>query len=649
MKLALLPRYLPALIKELKGSGFVPVKFTPDMSATGASGQLRASIDNGARSQSGGSFRCSPDLVRVPAGENTEFVYSPLTREMAVLPASKLRLLRKCNTFKTLDEHTRLISHERQFSALHFKALRRSLEELAGAGLLDSRQTLVAQFKQEASSAAKAQITSIAIPTRNRADKLKIAVESYARCCKKYRQDVSFYIADQSDHKKAQRATLDVLTSAKEQFGYPIYYAGFEEKEKLARSLAAHTGHPFDLVHFAVGNDEGCPKAYGANRNALLLSTIGFLTLQTDDDGQCRIKASPEWKAGLTLTSKFSALRWYFPTAPEVESLEHGFADGDIFSVHQQLLGKSLAQCIERHSHLDLEGTANSFFAHQAPPVVCATMLGTAGGSGIGTSFWSLIQDEKARASLLRSEEHYRYAISSQELIRFAANPIISDGAFCGGLNLGLDNRQLLPPFMPVQRNEDVLFGQLMRLGSCGYFGFPPWITLHTGPATTMNTDDLRQFAARVPCGHIIEALLKELAPRPKHADPAKNLVDIGKKLIDFASGPLPDFEERLRLMLMRRASLLISKLQSHLNEYNREPEFWASDVDMCVAAIEEAMESKESIVASDLCPYFPEEVARPLLQRLIRRFGELLTIWADLRQAAQELQDSGWQPFRQL
>ncbi len=595
-------------------------------------------------------YRGTPDLVRIPAGQGNELVYCSLTKVMQVMPTAKLRLLQSCRTFETLDEHARLLCLELNYGPLHLKSIRQQLTEFASSGLLMSHNALISRFaSSEQVEEAPPPISAMALPTRNRTEGLERSVDSYAACSREHGREIQFFIADQSDHDKTRQANLHILSQAKKKFGCEIFYGAAQEKEALARDLAKHTGHPFDLVSFAVLNVENCPKAYGANRNALLLSTVGQLIIQADDDSECKIAPSPELKENLTFTSEYSPMHLYFPSPSELETKTSDFTTGDVFAVHEQLLGKSIGTCIADYSAVELNDANSDFYTRSQPCRVSVTSLGTAGESTIGTSFWFLTVEGDARARLLRSESDYRHAMANHDVLRFATNPSISNGTFCCGMNLGLDNRHLLPPFTPVQRNEDSVFGDLVNICNSGYFGFLPWLILHNRPSRNYSTDDLRQFVARTQTGIIFETIVRESKSQLTYADSGKNLVSVGKVLVEWGSAPLADFEEMVRLMLVRRASRQIAHLELFLKKYSGAPRFWADDINLCLSTLKQSIADKEFFVASDLSVQFGEEYARQLQQRLVRKFGELLQIWPDLVDAANQLRKSGWQPFKQL
>jgi hypothetical protein len=85
-----------------------------------------------------------------------------------------------------------------------------------------------------------------------------------------------------------------------------------------------------------------------------------------------------------------------------------------------------------------------------------------------------------SRERLIASPNAYRSAFRSREVLRTVRRPTVSAGPFCMTTFLGFDNRLLLPPFFPVQRNADGVFGLVLQKCVNGsHVGFLPSVLLH--------------------------------------------------------------------------------------------------------------------------------------------------------------------------
>ena len=99
-------------------------------------------------------------------------------------------------------------------------------------------------------------------------------------------------------------------------------------------------------------------------------------------------------------------------------------------------------------------------------------------GSQLG--YWGgpmgyLLFEGRSHERFVESESFYRTACTSREIFRVVNRPTISDGTCTVAMSIGLDNRELLPPYTPMGRGLDILFGiNLWKCFEDGYLGHVP-------------------------------------------------------------------------------------------------------------------------------------------------------------------------------
>jgi len=164
------------------------------------------------------------------------------------------------------------------------------------------------------------------------------------------------------------------------------------------------------------------PLTFGMSRNLLLLNTVGDLTVQVDDDTICRVIPCRESGQGLTLTSEYAPQQFWFLSESETASLGEGFTTENFFALHEQLLGRSIASCVEGEpsGQLNLDEINSGFFRRLSTSGarVCATAIGVGGESGMDGSAYLLTMENKSRARLVRTESEYRFALSHHQVLR---------------------------------------------------------------------------------------------------------------------------------------------------------------------------------------------------------------------------------------
>jgi hypothetical protein len=585
------------------------------------------------------------DVTRFSLGDNRELVYSPLSRAARTVPAWSARLLQGCRSFATLDEHATRLCQELHLPLGQRPQVRDELCALAEAGLLISAASLLAACaRRPGEPETPPPVASLGIPTRNRVEALERCLASYVEAGFRHGRTVDYVIGDDSEHAETRRANCRVLEQLRDRYGVAMYYAGPEERSRFADTLCRHAGLPADVVSFGLLPGADHPVATGANRNALLLHAVGDMGLQVDDDTVCSVAPAPEAHGGLHLSSQPDPTQFWFFAQDEPVLPPGGFRDEDFLALHERLLGKEVGACLASRTasaDRDLEAANTGFFRKLQAGTgrVAVTAAGVVGDSGMASAVYLLTLEGASRERLLASERVYRSTLAGHQLMRAAPQATLCDGAFCMALNLGLDNRRLLPPFMPVGRNQDGIFAAILRSCFPGALqGFLPWMVQHQPPQRRRpGSVTLGQSAARVSSGQVIQALVGSFVPGPDWRDARANLRALGKTLKELGRAARADFEEVVRLHLWNQMSGLASRLAAQLNKYGRQPGFWANDVRQILAALEEALPDPHYPLPFDLSPA-PGDDPPAVLQRLIARFGGLLEIWPDMIEAAREL-----------
>jgi hypothetical protein len=201
---------------------------------------------------------------------------------------------------------------------------------------------------------------------------------------------------------------------------------------------------------------------------------------------------------------------------------------------------------------------------------------------------------------------------------------------------------------MPVQRNQDGIFGSLLR--ACwnnGYFGFLPRALLHRS-AVGRPSADLRASVSQFTTGQAVQALVRAFVPGPNQNDPAHALRSLGRSLAEWGSAPQADFQELVRLVLWTQMSRLASQWENQLREHSG-PAFWAEDVKLLLATLRQALPSPSYEMPCDLSAASGAEDARPRFQSLVRRFGELIQAWPQMVEAAREIRARGIRPAERV
>jgi hypothetical protein len=627
------------------------------------------------------------DLEISRAGEQHVTAYSKVSTAAELLSNEDAALLRSCNTWLPLEEHAKGWRRQRELAPLRalsaagprwaawalkpllrhaerrkvtlpidsaqLEKTQRRLEELVRRGFLVTAESLFDETRRGATPATLPPIASIGITTRNRSGVLRRGLVSHFENRRRYERSTDYVILDDGADAESEQRTRALLLSLRREFAVPIRYAGRSDRRSFAAALVQESGAPADLVDFALFGLPGCTLTTGGARNGLLLATAGDRLVMVDDDSVCRIGECPAREQGMALSSQRDPTEFWFFDDPQNALTETAFVDADFLALHETLLGRAIGECLPET--LDF----GSFDMHAAEPAfdrrlrlwggqVRATMAGVLGDSGIGATGY-LFVDAASQQRLTRSEAHYLAAVRSRQILRCARRTTISEGTSCIAVNLGLDNRSLLPPFIPVQRNSDGLFARVLR--RCfrdGYLGYLPWAVLHDPehPRQQDLEDYWRQIQqTRTPdlISHLLQA-----ADAPQDGSSiqdslgnAASLRRLGAQLEDWGSLSAIELDEVLQKQVWRSVAGLLSGQSSAEAPPATQP-FYARYRRKYADLLRQRVTQQDYLLPADLQAVGGEQEVRALLRQIVRRFGQLLQGWPEIYAAALRLRARG-------
>lgn len=559
-----------------------------------------------------------------------------------VLRTSTLeRVLDGCPGFATLEAHAAAVIETLGLPADRREPMRALLDDLRQRGLLISaRETIEALLAgRPVDEDAPAPIRTVAFPTGRRPAVLLEGVRGVLAAARRRGRELTLLVADDSADPGERLAHREGLRAT----GARVGYVGLEERERFATALAERAGVRPQLVRFALLDVHGVGKPYGANRNALLLATAGEAFLSMDDDVRWRASGASAAELALssgvdpTQTELFTDRAAVLAACPEV--------DVDVMRLHEEELGRSvrvrLAEALQRH-RVDLDRlepeTALRLAARGGRVLV--THMGVHGDPGMDLTGVLLAPPRSLRATLRRSPELFGAYRAGCEVDRRAPCVTLARAGvtFWTSGAIGLDNRRLLPPFLPTGRLEDMIFSAtLERCFADAWIGFLPWSLLHDRPTRTRFAGD----GLRGPgLGTIILSWLRRL--ELGHGTPQELLARAGRWFRSLGGLAPRELADALAVEVLAATGATMGVLETQLSAPGQGSSVHAEAVREKLRAIEAAVTSRRSAVPADILAGRTEEQALAAVGEQLRGFGELLEAWPELHRAAQALREEG-------
>jgi hypothetical protein len=213
---------------------------------------------------------------------------------------------------------------------------------------------------------------------------------------------------------------------------------------------------------------------------------------------------------------------------------------------------------------------------------------------------------------------------------------------------IGFDNAELLPPFVPVYRNEDGLFGlTLWRCFDDAYSCDLPWVLLH---APTLRRGYYHNALSTVRAADILAACMISCQNCYPSQPPTTRMRLLGTHLQELAARPSPDFKTVLLRLLRKRAFELIARRETLLVQHGAYPLHWASEVRAQIHSLRGAVSDSAYPIPVDMGGEFSDAAeCLGAVQQLVGRFGQLLYWWPAIVERATDLRERGFELGRRI
>ncbi len=466
-------------------------------------------------------------------------------------------------------------------------------------------------------------LTHLGIPTRNRTASLEHVLLSVRPHVKD--RPIQITVADDSRDSQAVRQNRHRIRHIADQQALDIRHLTRTGRKKNAEAWAHACNIDPETMRAALLGLPFCPQTYGATRNSLLLASRGHLSLQSDDDVLLALGQLPEVQDQPALTSTNPIQNWYFTNQADAERAIHT-VQKNVFQLHEQGLGKSV------EAYVQTTAEHQTPFPNQAAHIRLS-ILGTAGDSGIQNPISRLFSEGPSFDRLTAQPECYRQYLNTRSVVRSVLQPTFSNHPFIMSPHLGIDGRGLVPPFSPIGRGEDGVFGSLF------YACFKDFMALHHPVVCLHRPPEIRTVPHETNLAGMFpvranDLLMMMILSEQSHLNalnPAQNLMQLGQTLTDWSEESMDIFCERIRHLCLYAYTLLQKRIHARLLETHAEPPYWSQDLIRYLQHCQLQIETPYFFVPHDL----PGDHIQQLkwLKVVIKRFGQILYAWPQIYQ----------------
>jgi len=350
-----------------------------------------------------------------------------------------------------------------------------------------------------------------------------------------------------------------------------------------------------------------------------------------------------------------TAFRFFRDRAQALATQEEEAEDVDWLGLHEGMLGRTFADLCAEHGGPGPEDVATAtdrlLLAACSPSGrVAVTSAGLAGDSAMGSPFHYFLLEGDAEERLLERPKALDDILQGRALCRSVELPTVGDGALFMTYAVGFDHRRILPPFFPVLRGHDDLFGRtLQTVFPDRLLGHLPWAIAHDPPGLRRETPEaILEVSAGPPFLRIVQALTVQGGPSiPAGLGDAARFRALGRLLKDAGSLAPGSFHELIRPLALGQAGSRLARLEAALDRNGSRLGPWSDRLAFWLEASRKALLEPTWPTVPDLLPGRSETEALLLATFLLRQFGELLESWPDLLEASRRLAERGMRLVR--
>lgn len=424
--------------------------------------------DSGAGNSGNGTLYAAADCERVDLQNGGMLLIHRRNRSQMIVSPEVAAALQGCRTYRTLEAHAEYLAATVPQLAGQQANVLQVLKTVRDQGLMTpATATCERLCPPDTPPAVDLPPTRAFVITCDRPTAVQRLLESMLHAGNLTHHEHLFLVDDSRDADNAARnreavARFNLVSPTN------MHYVGMVAQQRLMTALSAELPEHEQGLRFLIDRERWSDKpSYGLARNLCLLLSMGRRAIVMDDDVICAAVESPHKGPGLTFGDRQREVDFY--TSQEQILQRTARADFDPLTGHARCLGITLAQAIrklgcERLEENQLrEASGHCLDLWSADSPVLVTQCGTLGDPGTPGTRWLYTLDPASTRRLLAWPGGLEAARASRNYWMGQPRPMFGKLAVMSQVT-GLDNSRLLPPYFPVFRNEDDLFGAMLEL-----------------------------------------------------------------------------------------------------------------------------------------------------------------------------------------
>lgn len=581
-----------------------------------------------------------------PLPDNRVLVRNPRSGRQAVLTPDVYGALTACTEFATLDHHAERLAADTPGLHGQEAAVRQVLASVRGDGLLISADIYAATLNPAATPRVPDDRPVAAVITWERPEALARCLDSLADNC-----DLgllhSFFVIDDSRDEDARARNREASERFAQNAAIPVRYLGIEAQRRYMAGLIHQLPQLENAIRFLIDRDRWAPYwTSGLARTVALLVSAGRRLLVLDDDILCEVYEPPR-EDGPPSFSDAGRQAAFFAGDQGWQDWRTGHATDPLLR-HLRCLGATLSDALGALGAGTLP--AASFAGATVPFLerldnqspVLVTECGSLGDPGTSRLDWITALTGTSLERLLSTDEAVENALSVRNCWSGQSRPRFGPRANMSQFT-GLDNRHLLPPYIPIMRGEDRLFGDMTAFLHPGSVVLDDaWAVPHRPIPERAWSDADRRLHTATDFPRFSMAWVEEHADASNATEPMmrlRRLAQLYDDLAEYDHGAIVD-------LYIDRTLAARAEDYRHLRSVQQAtvdaPAAWQSFIADGVERLNRELAETPTEVS---LRGYPEALEDRRLtawwQEFWREFAQALQAWPTIRQAARQINEN--------
>lgn len=472
-------------------------------------------------------------------------------------------------------------------------------------------------------------ILGIASLTCDRIELFSRSVSSISEELNKWGHQKSIIVFDDSISAAIRDKKKKIISSLSLSSGNNIIFIAMEEKKEYINNLLPTI--PSDCKRsvkylFFGDSDTSILKGPGGNRNSVLAAFSGSRYISFDDDMILNNLMFPDSSPEIIFQEGWPDFKTgLFSDYTSIINSAEPYRQ-DLFHLYGSILGNEL-------SELNLDSGIGK---------VRAVMSGFYGGRWSTNPYIYIFRDHLFNSDKYELKDAYKKIKSEALCYLQTKNTVISDAPLLYGAAIGVDSSEIVPPFFPQLRNEDHLWAYVLQ-ACCkdSKIGYLPVALYHDWEEKKPFAEkDFKSVGADL--GLQMAQLFYLITEKIKNSISDDRFKAFGESLIELSELPHHKWMELCHALWHKHVGDTVNSLNQLLENYEREPSFWAKDVDKFMDRLRSTSMDAEAFIPRELHSAGSVEEAGRIHRKMLNNYGTLLTHWTQIWDVICRMNEAG-------